>query len=274
MPQTVTDIITTDRAVANSDKRLSICLRPNGFSFSVFTNDRLLLTVGDIKTASQLPPDQLVQLVLATEGIDGDTLDYRQMRLIIPTMQSVWIPAHLYDPSLDRQYLNTVCQPDPEQGIFRTFSPSLNAHLVFTAPTSTVLAFKIAMPGIDVMCQHSILVDTMMSSATSSHPSILLHVRPQAADIQAFYNGRLLLSNSFPAQNHDEALYHALSVMKHLHLETPDMELSICGLVDRDFYTQLQHFFPTVLLHTGTPFTFLNPDFQTLHTYLHTLILS
>ena len=47
MSQLVTDIITTDRPVANSEKRLSICLRSNGFSFSEVTLSGVLLTFGE-----------------------------------------------------------------------------------------------------------------------------------------------------------------------------------------------------------------------------------
>ena len=145
---------------------------------------------------------------------------------------------------------------------------------VVIQPADMATAFKVTLPGIDILCQHAVLIEAAHRSASSSHPYILLHVREGAADIEAFFNGNLLLTNSYPAGDSEEVLYHALSVMKHLHLETPDMELAICGLVDRTFFSRMQHFFPNVTLYTGKPYTFLNPDFQTLHTYRHTLILS
>ena len=270
----VTDIITTDRVVADSDKELSICLRANGFSFSVATADRLLLTVGQVQTDTPPTATTLAQLLPQTVCPDGAALDYKKMRLIIPAWQSVWIPSHLYNPALDRQYLATVTHLPDGTSPFRVLSPVLDSYLVFTAPSDTVMALKIALPGIDVVGHHAVLVEAALRDAGNNHPTILLHVRQRAADIEALYNGRLLLSSTFAANNTDEVLYHTLNVMKRLHLETPDMELSICGLVDRPFFALLQHFFPNVSLHTGTPFTYLNPEFQTLPTYRHTLILT
>ena len=274
MSQLVTDIITTDRPVANSEKRLSICLRSNGFSFSVTTVDTLLLTVGDCPLSEGMSAMEVARQVAKTIGEDEVALGFKQMNLILPTMQSVCVPAHLYDPSADRQYLATAARVGEGSGIYHSYLSSLNAYLVFAAPADMATAFKVTLPGIDILCQHAVLIEAAHRSASSSHPYILLHVREGAADIEAFFNGNLLLTNSYPAGDCEEVLYHALSVMKHLHLETPDMELAICGLVDRTFFSRMQHFFPNVTLYTGKPYTFLNPDFQTLHTYRHTLILS
>ncbi|MBR1835202.1 MAG: DUF3822 family protein [Bacteroidales bacterium] len=260
--------------MANSEKRLSICLRSNGFSFSVATVDDLLLTVGDCPFEEGLSAIEAARHVAKTIGEDEVALGFKQMSLILPTMQSVCVPAHLYDPSADRQYLATVARVAEGCGIYHSFSAGLNAYFVFAAPSDVATSFKVTLPGIDVLCQHAVLAEAALRSASSFHPYILLHVREGAADIEAFFNGNLLLSNSYPAGNSEEVLYHALSVMKHLHLETPDMELAICGLVDRTFFSRMQHFFPNVTLYTGKTYTFLNPEFQTLHTYRHTLILS
>ena len=50
MSHPVTSILTTGEAVANDVSRLSICLRADGFSFSVATLDGVLLTLGDVKS--------------------------------------------------------------------------------------------------------------------------------------------------------------------------------------------------------------------------------
>lgn len=274
MPQIVSDIISTDNAVATNEKRLSICLRSNGFSFSIVTTDGVLLTCGEVDAQQPLSPSDLTNAVIQAIGESDAPLVFKEMRLIIPTMQFAWIPAHLYDQRHDRQYLAAITKLSETDVIYRSFSKSLDSYLIFTAPSAVVNAFKIALPGIDIVCQHHILSEIVANTTSRSHPLMLLYLRPQAADIEAFYNGRLLLSSSRQAQNEDEILYHTINVMKHLHLETPDMELSICGQVDRDTFARFQHFFPNVLLYTGKPHTYHNPDFQTLHTYKHALILS
>ena len=145
--------------------------------------------------------------------------------------------------------------------------------MVFSAPSDMAMAFKVAIPGIDIVNQHSILANEMLLNRSLRHPVLLMHVRDRVGDFDAFYNNQLLLSNSYAASNDDELLYHALDVMKKLHLETPDMELTICGLVGRDLYGRLQHYFPNVTLYTGHPLNYENPQFQTFHTYRHALLL-
>lgn len=275
MSNQVTTIITTDKAVANNEKRLSICLRSNGFSFSIVTLDQVLLTFGqaDIDLNQQLG-NQIQTLKDFFAANDINTFDMKQMSLIAPTDNFAWIPCHLYDPQYDRQYLKMVGRPDVNQGVFHTFVPLLNSYMVFSAPSAVVTAFKVALPGIDVHCQHSILVNEALMLHSMSHPLMVLHIGEQKGDIEAFYANQLLLSNSFVFHNGNELLYHTLGIMKQLHLETPDMELSICGNVDRDGFAFLQHYFPNVSLYYGRQVTFVNSEFQTFPTYKHALLLS
>lgn len=275
MSNQVTTIITTDKAVANNEKRLSICLRSNGFSFSIVTLDQVLLTFGqaDFDFNQQLGNQiQAVKDLFAANDIN--TFEMKQMSLIVPTENFAWIPYHLYDTQYDRQYLKMVGRPDVNQGIFHTLVPLLNSYMVFSAPSAVVTAFKVALPGIDVYCQHSILMNETLMQRSMGHPLMVLHIGEQKGDIEAFYANQLLLSNSFVFQNGNELLYHTLGVMKQLHLETPDMELAICGNVGRDGFAFLQRYFPNVTLYCGRQVTFVNPDFQTFPTYKHALLLS
>ena len=274
MADRVISIITTDKAVATDELRLSICLRTNGFSFSTATIGHELLTFGEAEFDFQRPINQLPQALkdfFATNGIP--TFGYRQMRLVVPSEHAVWVPEHLYDASRNRQYVGMVASPNNALGTYHSRSECIKSYMVFTASAEVVTAFKVAMPGIDVMCQHSVLVNEEIMGRSAQHPVVLMHVRDGVGDFEAFYNRQLLLSNSFVANGDDELLYHALEVMKTLHLETPDMELAICGEVGREIYGMLQRYFPNVILYTSRPFTYSNPEFQTFHSYRHTLLL-
>ena len=275
MSYKVTTLITTDKAVANNDSRLSICLRSNGFSFSITSTDNVLYTLGETECDLSLPMGETVSLIksfFAEQGIN--TLNIAQMRLIVPSLQSVWIPDGLYDPARDKQYLQMMARPERESCICHIHSQPMEAYMVFSTPLAVTTAFKVALPGIDIHSQHSVLVNELTLKKSLGHPCLLMHVRDGMADYEAFYDGHLLLSNTLTATDNNECLYHALGFMKQLHMETPDMELAICGQVNRDIYGLLQHYFPSVTLYTGRPYTFLNPEFQTLHTYRHALLLS
>ena len=233
-----------------------------------------LLTFGDADFDLGRPLGQLTSAVtrfFAEGGIP--TFGLKQARLVVPSEHFVWVPAHLYDSARDQQYLDMTSAPVSGQYTCHAYSAVLDSYIVFSAPADVVTAFKIALPGIDVVCQHSVLVNDVLSQRSTTHPVILMHVREGVGDYEAFYGGQLLLSNSFAAVNTDELVYHALEVMKKLHTETADMELAICGVVGRDIYGVLQHYFPNVTLYTGIPFTYSNPQFQQLHTYKYALVL-
>lgn len=275
MSHQVTTIIKSDKAVANNDSRLSICLSANGFSFSIITSENEIVMFGETDFDFNLPMGELSQAIkdfFTRLGIT--TFGFRKATLVVPSHYYVWIPEHLHDPIRDRQYLNLVSRPDLSMGVYHIAVPHLHSMMVFAAPTTVVTSFKLAIPGIDVHCQHSVLANEMMLQKSAQHPVILMHVRDGVGDFEAFFNGQLLISTSYIAQNESELLYHAIELMKQLHLETPDMELSICGNVGREFYSMLQHYFPNVTLYTGRPFAYTNPQFHTLPTYKHVMLLS
>lgn len=275
MSNQVTTVITTDKAVANNELRLSICLRPNGFSFSMMTLDRTLLTFGEADFDFALPMSKLpaaIKSFLTDSNIP--TFGCKEVRFIIPSDHTVWIPEHLFDSSQCRRYIRMISEPNSRLGVYHALSERQHAYAVFTAPTDIVTAFKLALPGIDAVCQHSLLANETLSQRSAQHPVMLMNVRDGNGDYEAFFGQQLLLSNSYPAKDGNELLYHAIDVMKQLHIETPDMELLICGDVGREIFAELQHYFPNVALYTGLPFNYINPEFQTLHTYRHALLLS
>ena len=275
MPNQVTTIITSDKAVANNELRLSICLRTNGFSFSVVTPTQELLTFGDANFDFLMPLGEMSKAIKSLFDDQGiPAFECRQVRLIVQSDHFVWVPKHLYDPMRDRQYLQMVSNLPMEIGVFHSYNEQIESYMVFTAPVDIVTAFKLAIPGIDVVCHHSVLANDNIQARSVQHPVVLMHVREGVGDFEAYYNNNLLLSNSYPAADQKELLYHALDVMKTLHLETPDMELCICGEVGREIYGMLQHYFPNVTLYTGNHITFSNPQFQTFPTYRHALLLS
>lgn len=283
MTDRVTSITPTERTVVTdmgnrpdgNNIRLSICLRANGFSFSTMTMERELLAVGEGEWDTHRPMGQwptAQKELLAQYGITP--FDCKEVRLVVPTNQCVWVPERLYDAGRDRQYLGMVARVEGNTGVCHAWSECVKSYTVFAAPTELVTAFKVAMPGVEVVCQHAVLVDEILLQRSAQHPVMLMHVRDGVGDFEAMWMGQLLLSNSWVCADEGELLYHGIEVMKGLHLETPDMELAICGDVGRELYARLQHYFPNVTLYTGSPFSFSNPELQTFHSYKHVLLLN
>lgn len=214
----------------------------------------------------------ILSLLASRYGISP--LELGSMRVVVPTDSFAWIPAHLFDVQRTRQYLNLVSPLGDAQGVFHIHNKALDAFMVFAADTALVTSFKVAFPGIDVHCPHSVLVSQSLLNDSTSHPLMLLHLDEGKANVDAFYAGKLLLSNSYPAATPDEAMYFAIDIMKRFHLETPDMELRLCGQVDRALYARYQRYFPNVGLHIGTPVSNLDPTAPAFPTYKYPLLLN
>ena len=259
----------------DSETRLSICLQPDGFSFSLLSGKRQLLALEESLPlpsggAKALASDLLARLErqysVSPLGLDG-------MRLVVPAGRFAWMPAHLFEPQRCRQYLDFVGASDASQGVAHILNKAMNAYMVFSVDNAVVTAFKVAFPGIDVHCPHSLLVTQALLDDSAARPLMLLHLSHGRADIEAFYSRRLLLSNSFSVANPDEALYFAIDIMKRLHMETPDMEMRLCGEVDRAVYARYQRYFPNVTLHVGAPVAAHSPTDTVVPTYKYPLLL-
>lgn len=274
MPYQVNFFITTDKEFPSYEKRLSICLTPNGFSFSVTTQKGSLLTVGDVSMPMDQPMTALaadIKSFFAEKNIS--VFGYESTRLIVPTDHFVWLPENLYEAGKERQYLSMVTLPPTGVGYYAHRDEHQQAYMVFVASTTVVTAFRIAVPGIALFSQHSQLASTCLFEKSSNHPLIVMHLRKGKADFAAFGGGRLLLSNTYEVKNVEDILTRALAIMKEFSLEQPNMELSLCGEVDREIYGALRPYFPNVTLFNGANYRIYNPEFQHLHTYRHALIL-
>lgn len=256
--------------IAPCEKRLSICLRANGFSFSEVSADGVLLTFGDaegVHSPTMTGVMTEVKAYFASVGIQP--IGYSSMELVVLTDNHAWVPDELYLPAAHRQYLRLV--GSDAVSILAAPCKPLASTAVFAANDTVVTAFKIALPGLVVTNQHAHVV--ALAPLSADHPILFAHWRKGRVDYAAFREGRYLFGNTIAYADDNEALFHTIEIVKSFALETPTTELLLCGEVDRDRYAQLRPYFPKVTLFTGHIRGFANPALKTLHTYRHALIL-
>lgn len=261
-------LINTANELASREKRLSICLGANGFSFTEVTSTGMLLTFGEAEghhaaTMTGVMAD--VKAFFASAGIRP--LGYAAMELIVLTDESTWVPDELYSSMANRNYLKLVgSTPDM---LMTYHSKALAATAVFAANEQVVTAFKVAMPGVTVMHQHAKMAQ--MAPRSADHPVLMAHWRKGRVDLAAFRDGRYLYGNTLRHTDDSEAVYHTVEVMKCYNLEEPGTELLVCGDVNRDRYALLTPYFPKATLFNGNYKA--SPELRGLHTYRHALLL-
>jgi len=270
MPYTLHNLITTQGGSASYDKRLSICLAADGFSFAETTPDGLLLTFGQAEgrhAATMTDVARDVKLLFSEVGLQP--LAYKGMELVVLSDESVWVPDELYTPAANRQYLNLVGGRSLSLATCRC--PAIASTAVFAAADHVVMAFKVAMPGATVLNQHAKLVQ--LAPRSKAHPVLAACWRKGRVDVAAFREGRYLFGNTLFFGNDDEAKFRLLEVVRSYGIESDSTELLLFGEVDRDRFARLRPFFPVVTLFGGNVTRFLNPDFAKFHAYRHALIL-
>lgn len=265
-------LIVTEKEFASSEKRLSICLRSNGFSFSEVTLSGVLLTFGEaegVHASSMTGIMADVKAFFASVGIRP--LGYASMELIVLSDENVWVPDELYTPSANRQYLKLV--GSTAATVMATPCKALASTAVYVASDSLATAFKVALPGLSVVNQHVKLATLGFERRSEKHPVLVTYWREGVIDFAAFRDGRYIFGNTVRFASDSEAQFHTVEVLKSFGLENADTEMLMCGEVSRERFALLRPYFPMASLYTGSHTSFLNPAFKRLHTYKNALIL-
>ena len=263
-------LITVGKEFASREKRLSICLRANGFSFAEATTAGQLITFGDVEGAhGGSMTDMMGGLKVLFASVGIRPLGYASSELILLSDENVWVPDELYTASANRKYLKFVGAEPAE--VMSCQCKALKSTMVFSADEQRVTAFKVAIPGIVVKNQHVKMAT--LASRSAGHPVVFTHWREGRVDIAACRDGRYLYGNTFRFASIDEALYHIVDVMKSYSLEDGATELLMCGEVDRGLYAQFRPYFPQVSLFNGNIDLSSTPEFKKIQPYRHALIL-
>ncbi len=267
--------ITSDKEVPSYDKRMSICLETNGFSFSIVTVQDELLSFGAVAFEGSPSMSEAVQMIRnVCEEYHISPLGFNEIELVVPSSYYSLIPDELYEAGNDRKYIEPLLSKPLRDNVFSAHNDALEAQVVFAVDSPLVSAFKIAMPGIKVRCQYNKLINADLIQSSRMRSVMLLHLRKDAMDVVVYCNRKVQLVNTFAYSGTEEAIYTAVNIMKQLHLENAEFEVLLCGDVDRSRYAEMSRFFPHTDLYIGRNLCKDTLELQHLHTYRHVLLLS
>lgn len=207
-------------------------------------------------------------------------VDFQSLQLVVNSDCYTWIPAELYDSLQQRRYLTAVADVPVGSMVAASKHDALDAYCVYATDASLLTAFKVALPGIECCTQsHALLSDALLQRSTQ-HPVIVAWLTnsnthgQMCVDFLVLKGGGLLLSTRRTALDAHQLLYTSLNVMKQMDVEVPDMEMLMCGAVERELFMQLRGFFPHIDLYNGVPLQPQHPELARLHVYRYATILS
>ncbi len=264
----------SEKAVGSYEKKLSICLMTNGFSFSVTTVHDELLAIGEVGCNLNAPmPVLLSDIKGAMDQCKISSIGFHDVELVVNTHQFVWIPQHLYDITQRRAYLEALCTIDASCGVYDSYNETIKSTIVFSAESSVVSTFMVALPGLAVRCQHEKFVNNDTIAASDLKSLMIVNAREGESDFCLFCNKKLQISNTYTCSNFDEVMFHSLNLSKQFHLDDAEMAVAICGNVDEGQYAMFCKFFPQVALYMGRSLTLTNPDMQHVRLYRYATVL-
>lgn len=254
MAYTIQSFVTAGKELPSFDKKLSICLKADGFSCAEISVKGELLSVGEVRFDGQPSMAEGIMMVKqALTDLHVSPMGLNAAQLVVNSDLFVWVPDSLYEMGKDRNYLAAVCDIPMGMSIFSEHNEAVQAHAVFAFDNTWISAFRIAVPGIKVRCQHSAFANAESLKGSDLKSVILVQVRNGKSDYMVLCNKKLQLSNTYATSCFDETIYHALNVTKQLRLSEADMALWLCGDVDRQQFASMARFFPAVDLYKGRP---------------------
>ena len=268
MPYITKTLISSEGCDASHEKRLSICLLADGFSFAQISSTGELLSFGEVggqHAAGMTDVSRDIKNYFAEVGIRP--LTFGKLQLVLPSNESVWVPDEMYQAGSNRQYLRLV--GGSGQNLMTAQCPSLASTAVFSGNDQLVTAFKVSLPGLSVANQHVRFAS--LAASFSGSPVLLSHWREGYVDIAAYRDGRYVFGNTVSFTDESTALFHLVDVMKTYNLENNGTWMLMCGDVSRERFAHFRPYFPSVGLFNGLVKT--GGVFRTVHTYRHALIL-
>jgi len=267
-------IISGELKTSDCQKKLSICLETNGFSFTIINEKNKMLAFGDITCAF---PETLSQIIVLIKQVFADlNIEYAlmdEMELIISSNKSTWVPESLFDAKHTREYFKVLSPLEVRETVFHCYSERLEAYSVFTYLDTIVSAFKVAIPGIKLKSQHAKTLETPLLERSRMKTLVEVYVRKKEFDVAIFSNKTFLFSNTFKYDDKLDIAYFTLLAINKLNLNQANLELSISGKVDRDMFETMERFFPKVNLYTGSKVVFADNEMYKIPLYQYSMLL-
>lgn len=268
MPYITKTLISSEGCDASHDKRLSICLLADGFSFAQLSMDGELLSFCEAAGQhSSSMTDMTRDLMAYFAEMGVRPLAFRSMSLTLISNESVWVPDEVYQVGSNRHYMRLV--GGSGQSLMTAQCPSLASTAVFSYNDQLPTAFKVALPGLNVANQH--VRFAALAQQFNGSTVLLSHWRNGYVDLAAYRNGQYVFGNTIPFADESTALFLLIDAMKSYGVESEGTSLLMCGDVSRERYARFRPYFPTVSLFSGVAKA--GARFRTFHAYRHALTL-
>ena len=264
-----------ENTVPAFEKRLSICLKTNGFSFSITDTKNVLYTFGEVDC---LFPESLAEVINGIKQIftslNVSVSGYKSTELIMPSQKQTWIPEHLFTDGKEKEYLTALCDANTSESYFSNKVDYIQACSVFAVSNTLSSGWKIAIPSAKIKDQFSKMVEFPCLKNNRVGISVAAFVREEEIDIAVFDSGRFLFSNTFKFEQQEDLVYFVLNVVKQLKLQESKVTVYLAGKVLMTTFDEFRKFFANVKLEKINTLKPANEQLKAVARHEYALILS
>lgn len=217
-----------DILAENTD--LSICLKADGFIFSLIDNNYTLKAIGEFSCDLNSSITTVMSgLRDALASVDIRLFNFAHIKIVTNTDKNVFVPVKLFDNAKVREYLQGVALLNGSDTILENVSERLDAVSVFAIPMQQHSGAKILMPKAQFLTQHQVMAEYLFDISKLSDNTAVLYHRGNSSDLVIFKGTSFNYSNSFAYENAEDMIYNILFAFNNLGIDTEDINLLITG---------------------------------------------
>lgn len=216
--------------IITNETNLSICLRANGFIFSIIDLNYRLKAVGEFTVDLNCSMTQImINIKTCFESIGVRIFNFKAIKVICQTEAYTWVPFKLYDKQKNKEYLQTVAPVVSSQTILSNVVTKLDNVNVFAAPMHQITGIKVLMPKAQYFSVGQVLAEYAFDISSLNTNTFILYQRDNGADFAIFKGGDFVLSNTLQYTLTDDLIYYILNLLKQLNIDTSEVNLLLTG---------------------------------------------
>ena len=226
----IINLVNSQEGALSQDYKLSICLRSDGFLFSLIDKDFTLKTVGEFSVdLSKGMTQSMSNLRECFASIGIRLFNFAEINIVYQEAKNTFIPYKLYDDKNTKEYLREIAYISSSETVLDHVSTKLDTVSVFSMPMQLYSAAKILMPKANFYSQHQIMAEYCFEVSKLSNNTVLLYKRKGGCDLVVFKATNLVFSNSFSYNNENDMIYQLLFTFEQIGMDVEDMNFLITG---------------------------------------------
>jgi hypothetical protein len=237
-----------------SSQDLSVSINPDGLSFSVSRQGKLLL-LKDYRFSKIHSPRLLsekIKGILQKEFANEPA--FSKVTVVVANNRFITIPAPLYDERNAKELLQLNCEPEDNEEVFNDYLKTPEAYNVYAVSKDLYQEIYHHFGKVRTIHQVSVLINTLLEKYKNTTENILLlNVNSLNFEIILVSDNKLRFCNSFHYHKNEDIVYYLLFVCEQLKLNPEHVKLKLSGEVtaDSELYRMLFEYLRNIEFYIG-----------------------